>query len=359
MLIDQPSRRQIIGAAGAVAAVAALPSAANAATKAGGGAGRLKRIGLEEHIIFPDFLDYLSETKQNIRPELYAKAVPALSDFGERRLSTMDENGIDFVVLSISGPGVQAEPDYTIAAQRAKSANDRLAAEIQKQPHRYSGFAHLAMQDPKVAADELERCIKQLGFPGAMINGATNGVYLDDRRYDVFWERVQALDVPIYLHPANPFDKPAMYAEHPELWGPTWSWAVETCTHAMRLIFSGVFDRYPGVKIILGHMGETLPIQLWRLDSRYAISNQRYVIQKKPSDYCRENIFITTSGVCFDPALRCALDAIGPRNVMFSIDYPFESTKIAADWIENSKISEAERQAVAHGNAERLLKLKI
>lgn len=360
MLIETPSRRQLLGAAGAVAATAALPATAGAIDKsATGGAARLKKIGLEEHFIFPDFLDYLAETKQNIRPELYAKAVPALSDFGEQRLSLMDANGVDFVVLGLSGPGVQVEPDPAKAIRMAKSANDRLAKEVQKQPHRFGGFAHLAMQDPKVAADELERCVRDLGFSGAMINGATNGVYLDDRRYDIFWERVQALQVPIYIHPANPIDKPAMYGEHVELWGPTWSWAVETCTHAFRLIFSGVFDRYPGAKVILGHMGETLPIQLWRLDSRYPISHQQYQIQKRPSDYCRDNIFITTSGVCSDPAVRCALDSLGPRNVMFSIDYPFENTKIAADWIENSKISEAERQAVAHGNAQALLKLKI
>lgn len=354
MSLDQPTRRAVLGAAGALAATAATAATAHAATPR-----RLKKIGLEEHFILPDFIDYLAETKQNIRPELFARAVPALLDFGARRLELMEANGVDFVVLGLSGPGVQVEKDTATALRMARSANDRLAAEVHKRPDRYGGFAHLAMQDPKAAADELERCVTQLGFPGAMINGATLGVYLDDRRYDVFWERVQALQAPIYLHPANPVDRPAMYADHPELWGPTWSWAAETCTHALRLIFGGVFDRYPGAKVILGHMGETLPIQLWRFDSRYPISNQRYSIKKRPSDYCRENIFITTSGVCYDPAVRCALDALGPRNVMFSIDYPFENTKIACDWIESSAISPAEREAVAHGNAQSLLRLKV
>lgn len=366
------TRRQMMGSAAmaaAAVAAAALPLGAKAAghldAKHGpqgqhkAPAGRLKKIGLEEHCIFPQFIDYLAETKQNIRPELFSKAVPALSDFGEKRLALMDANGVDFVVLSLSGPGVQIEPDTAKAVRLARLANDLLGKEVALRPDRYSGFAHLAMQDPQEAANELERCVRDLHFAGGMINGQTLGVYLDDRRYDVFWERVQALNVPIYIHPGNPVDKPAMYADHPELWGPTWSWAVETCTHALRLLFSGTFDRFPGAKIILGHMGETLPIQLSRLDSRYAISNQRYPLKKLPTEYVRENIFITTSGVASDPALRCALDAMGPHNVMFSIDYPFEHTEEACHWIETAKITEAERQAVAWQNAAALMRLKV
>lgn len=353
------TRRQILGAAGA-AALASLPGKGMAADKpAAIKGGRLGKIGLEEHCVFADFVDYLAETKQNIRPDLFDKVLPILSDFGERRLSTMDANGVDFVVLSIAGPGVQIEPDTDKAVKLARSANDRMAREMQKQPRRYGGFAHLALQDPRAAADELERCVRDLGFQGALINGQTNGVYLDDRRYDIFWERVAALKTAIYIHPGNPISKAAAYDGHPELWGPTWSWAVETCTHALRLIFTGTFDRYPDAKIILGHMGETLPIQLWRLDSRYQISNNQYSIKRKPSDYVRDNVFITTSGVCSDVALRCALDALGPRNVMFSIDYPFEDSKVACDWIEQAKISDAERIAVASHNAAALLHLKI
>jgi len=344
-----------LGAAGLLASTgnataAALPAAGNPNQK-------LRKIGLEEHFMMPSFLDYLAETKQNIRPELYAKAVPLLSDFGNSRLDTMDQNGVDYVVLSLSGPGVQIEPDTKRATRMARECNDYLAKQTHLRPNRYGGFAHLALQDPQGAADELERCMSQLGFKGALINGATNGVYLDDRRYDVFWERVEALNAAIYLHPANPVDHPAMYADHPEMWGPTWSWAVETCSHAMRLIFSGVFDRFPKVNLILGHMGETLPIQLWRLDSRYAISNQTYPIKKKPSEYARQNIKITTSGVCSDAALRCSIDALGVENVMFSIDYPFENTKLATDWIKVAKLTDTERQLVSHQNATNLLRL--
>lgn len=324
-----------------------------------GAGGRLLKIALEEHFMIPEFLPYLADTKQNINPALYSKAVRALSDFGASRLDVMDANGIDYVVLSLSGPGVQVEPDTRKAQRLAKLCNDRLAEQVHKRPDRYGGFAHLSMQDPAWAADELERCVKHLGFQGALINGATNGTYLDDPCYDVFWERVEALDAPIYIHPANPFDTPAMYKDHPELWGPTWSWAVETCTHAMRLIFRGVFDRHPRAKVILGHMGETLPIQPWRLDSRYAISNQRYKIEKLPSEYVKSNIYITTSGVCSDPALKCSLETVGSDKVMFSIDYPFEKTEIASQWIDGSSIDLEQKRKVASQNAIDLLHLDV
>jgi 2,3-dihydroxybenzoate decarboxylase len=345
------SRRDMLVAAGAVTTAAATANVTRAASP------QLPKIGLEEHIMFPDFVDYLAETKQNIRPELFDKVVPVLSDFGQRRLDMMDQVGMEKAILSISGPGVQIEPDTAKATKLAKSANDRLAKEIQKQPARYGGFAHLALQDPKAAADELERCMKELGFQGAMINGETLGIYLDDRRYDVFWERVAALKAAIYIHPGNPPQMASAYKDHPELWGPVWSWAAETCTHAMRLVFSGTFDRYPDARIILGHMGETLPIQLWRLDSRLPISNQKYKLEKKPSEYMRQNVYLTTSGVCQDSALRCALDSFGAENVMFSLDYPFEDPIHAARWIETAKISDGERHAVAYSNAAKLLRL--
>jgi len=353
------TKRTLLGALPVMAAIGAAGMKTEPAASAprSAASGRLRKVALEEHFMLPEFVDYFSVNKQTVTPELYAKAIPALSDFGDRRIALMDQNGIDYIVLSLSGPGVQAEPDTAKAIRLARMANDTLAGEIAKRPTRYGGFAHLAMQDPGFAANELERCMRDLKFQGAMINGQTNGIYLDDRRYDIFWERVAALKAPIYLHPANPVDRPAMYADHPEVWGPTWSWAVETCTHALRLIFSGTFDRYPDAQLILGHMGETLPIQLWRLDSRYAVSNKKYSIQKKPSDYARSNIKITTSGVCSDAALRCALDAIGPESVMFSIDYPFESTPIASQWISTANISDEERARVSHGNADRILRL--
>jgi len=270
----------------------------------------------------------------------------------------MDDIGQERAVLSLAGPGVQAEKVTEIATRKAAECNDFLAEEIAKQPDRYAGFAHLAVQDPKAAADELERSVKELGLVGAMINGSTNGTYLDDDRISPLWERAADLDVPIYIHPNNPADVPFMYQGHPELWGPVWSWTVETGSHALRLIFSGVFDRYPGAKLILGHMGETLPYQLWRFDSRWEISNRKdMMIEHAPSTYLKRNIWCTTAGVCSDAPLRCALDALGEDRVMFSVDYPFEKAIDAGDWIDAAPISKTERIKVCHDTAKALLRL--
>ena len=318
----------------------------------------LTKIGLEEHFLVPEFIDYFAETYQNISPQIAKFGLEALQELGERRIAIMDENGIDFQVLSIAGPGVQVERDQGVALKRAKAANDFLTREIQKRPTRFGGFAHLPMQNPAKAADELERCIRDLGFHGAMINGQTNGEYLDLDKYSVFWERVASLHVPIYLHPANPVDHPAVYAEHSELWGPVCSWAFETAAHALRLVFSGVFERYPEATLILGHMGETLPLNLWRFDSRWPISHRGAMTLPQPrSFYIKRNIAIAASGVCSDVSLRCALDAMGANRVMFSVDYPFEKTEVAARFIREARVSQTERAHVASENAKQILRI--
>ncbi len=320
---------------------------------------RIGKIALEEHFLIPDFVGYFAETYPNISPEIRKFGTGVLQDLGEQRLATMDQFAVDFVILSIAGPGVQAERDTAVARRRAKAANDFLAAQIQQRPKRYGGFAHLAMQDPAEAAAELERCVRELGFQGAMINGQTNGEYLDLDKYSVFWERAAALEAPIYLHPGNPVDHPAVYEGHTELWGPVCSWAFETAAHALRLVFAGVFERYPKARLILGHMGETLPLNLWRFDSRWQVCNRgSRTLAQPPSFYITRTIAITTSGVCSDVSLRCALDAMGAGHVMFSVDYPFEKTELAAQFIEKARISEAERAQVASGNARQVLRLR-
>jgi 2,3-dihydroxybenzoate decarboxylase len=240
----------------------------------------------------------------------------------------------------------------------AKACNDFLAEKIAENPGRFGGFAHLALQDPAAAADELERSVRELSFSGALINGQTNGAYLDDDRFSVLWERAADLEAPIYIHPNNPPDVPYMYHDHPELWGPVWSWTVETGNHALRVLFAGVFDRFPKAKLILGHMGETLPYQLWRFDCRWEISNRGdMALDKKPSDYFRENIWCTTAGVCSNEPLRCAIDAMGAERVMFSVDYPFERPAEAGAWIDAAPLSDDERDKICHANARALLKL--
>lgn len=317
-----------------------------------------KKIALEEHFMHPDFVDYWSKTAINISPALFGKARDALEDFGEQRLGAMDQIGIEKSVLSLAGPGVQAETETKTAVRMAKQVNDFLGQKIADTPTRYGGFAHLALQDPTEAANELERCVRDLGMSGAMINGCSNGTYLDDDRYSVVWERAADLGVPLYIHPNNPPDVPFMYHNHPELWGPVWSWTVETGNHALRILFSGVFDRFPKAKLVLGHMGETLPYQLWRFDSRWEISNRGDMrLEMKPSEYFKRNVWCTTAGVYSDEPLRCAIDAIGADRVMFSVDYPFERPKEAGDWFDAAPLTDEERAKVGRENAIALLNL--
>ena len=351
-------RREFLRGAALAGASAALPAAAAVHEPETAVHRPLGKFAMEEHFMVPDFMDYFAETYPNISADIAKLAPGALMDFGDRRLAAMDENRVDFVVLSLAGPGVQAEKDAAVAQRRARAVNDFLAGEIQKRPTRYGGFAHLAMHHPAHAADELERCVRDLGFQGAMINGQTNGEYLDIDKYSVFWERAAALEAPIYLHPGNPVDHPATFAGHSELWGPVCSWAFETATHALRLVFAGVFERYPKARLILGHGGETLPFSLWRFDSRWLVCNRGgRTLPSPPSHYIRRNIAVTTSGMCSDQSLRCCLDAMGAENVMFSIDYPFEKTDLAARFIETANITEAERTQVASANATRILHL--
>lgn len=319
---------------------------------------RTPKIALEEHFMHPDFVDYWATTAPNISPALFGKARAALEDLGEVRLAAMDGIGVEKAILSLAGPGVQVEKRTEAAVRLARVANDYLAAEIAKNPARYGGFAHLALQDPTAAAVELERCVRELGMQGAMVNGQTGGTYLDDDRYSPFWERASDLAVPVYIHPNNPPERVRMYAGHDALWGPVWSWTVETATHALRLVFSGIFDRFPDARLILGHMGEALPFHLSRFDSRWLISNRGTMrLERPPSEYFLRNIWVTTSGVCADAPLRCAIDMMGADRVLFSVDYPFERPEEAGAWIEAAPLTDEERRKICRDNASALLRL--
>lgn len=316
------------------------------------------KIALEEHFVLPEFIPYLDQALPNVSPQGRDELVGAMLDFGEARLAAMDSAGVRMAVLSLSGPGVQAETDTAKAASLAQLANDRLAAEISRQPGRYAGFAHLSMLKAETAANELERCVRQLGFVGAMVNGHTNGVYLDDPRYDPFWERLQELDVPLYLHPGDSFRLSYVLEGAPELLRPTWEWTIDTSSHLLRMVFAGVFDRFPRLKIILGHMGETLPFMLWRLDSRAALIVGKRPLLLPPSAYLRRNLFVTTSGQCDPVPLRAALDGLGADRVMFAVDYPYEDAAIAGAFLDNAGLDAATRAAVAQATAAKLLRLK-
>jgi 2,3-dihydroxybenzoate decarboxylase len=291
----------------------------------------------------------------DVAPQKTAQLYACLTDFGERRLKMMEEHGIARMVLSVAGPGVQAEPDTATAVRRARESNDFLAREVQKRPDRYSGFAHLPMQDAKAAADELERCVRELKFCGVMINGHTGGKYLDDRAYDPFWERAAALGAPIYLHPADPVAPLPVLSGHNVLVRPMWGWGVETGSHALRLICGGVFHRYPKAKLVLGHLGETLPFLLWRFDSRS--KPYGWNLPKPPSQYIRENVWVTLSGMYDAPPMHCSLAALGRDRVMFSADYPFDSEG-AGPFLDQVPLDESLRADIAYNNAARMLGLK-
>lgn len=319
---------------------------------------RTKKIAFEEHFMAPGFSKYSEGFLRLMPPGVAEKLLGRLTDIGELRLAEMDAAHIDFVILSHTGPSVQGEPDPQKAVEGARSNNEYLADSIKKHPARFGGFATLPMHDPRAAVAELTYAVKHLGFYGSLVNGHTQGRYYDDPAYDEFWACMQELDVPLYLHPTDAYRQPYVFSGHPELMGATWGWGVETGTHALRLLFGGVFDRFPGIKVVVGHMGEAIPYLRWRFDSRFAAYPNGVTLQRKPSEYFGSNILITTSGVCSNGALIGAIEEMGEDAVMFSVDYPFESTELAAHFIENAPVSDSVRAKVCHGNAEKLFKLK-
>lgn len=318
---------------------------------------RIAKIALEEHFSAPGFAEYAADMTRNIPSAVLAEMGAKLADFDDQRLSEMDNANIEYAVLSQTMPGVQAEADTEVAVRRARENNDFVASRIERHRRRFGAFAHVALQDPRRAADELERTVREYGFHGAMINGHTLGRYYESKDFDVFWERAQALDVPIYLHPTAFSRVPALVEGMPILQGAAWGWGVETAGHALRLLFGGVFDRYPNLTLLLGHMGEFLPYQRWRLDSRFAVYPMGVKLARKPSEYIGSNILITTSGVCSTGALMGAVGEIGARAVLFSVDYPYESTEQACDFIEQAPLDSRARELVCYGNARRIFKL--
>jgi len=289
-----------------------------------------------------------------------ARIQAKLDDLGDERLADMDAGGIDVQVLSHGAPGTeQLEPEQAIPL--AREANDYLARSIAAHPDRLAAFATLPTAVPEAAADELERAVIELGFKGALINGHVRGQFLDDRRFWPIFERAQRLEVPIYLHPTVPpaAVREAYYGGLPPVVGQTlsmagWGWHVDTGLHALRLIAGGVLDEYPGLQIIVGHMGEALPFFLAR-SSR--VLRQQAGLSRPLEEYMAANFHFTTSGMFTYPPLTCLLEVIGADRVMFSVDYPYSSNSEGRDFVMGAPIGEADREKLAFGNAERLLGL--
>ncbi len=283
-----------------------------------------------------------------------------LLDLGAGRLAHMDEVGIDMQVLSLTSPGIQLF-DADLATRLAAHSNDVVSEAVRAHPTRFSALTAVAPQDPAAAAREIERGARQLGMRGIIVNSHTRGRYLDQPEAWPILEAAEALDMPIYLHPREP--APEMVAPYLDygLYFASWGFSAETGLHAMRLILSGVLDRFPKLKIVLGHMGEGIPYYLQRIDNRHALQLKLGIsprIAKKPSEYFRENFWVTTAGVTSLPTLRLCLDVLGSERVLFAADYPYEDDGEAARFIETAPLTADEREKVVSGNAGRLFKLK-
>jgi predicted TIM-barrel fold metal-dependent hydrolase len=281
-----------------------------------------------------------------------------LYDLGELRLKEMDEAGIDLQIISHGAPSTQ-KLSGADAAALARRVNDRLHAAVAANPKRFAAFSALPTSDPKAAADELERTTK-LGFKGAMIHGLAGGVFVDDKRFWPIFERAQALDVPIYLHPSLPVTAvmEAYYNDYardfPMVARAGWGYTVETATTAIRMVLSGVFDAYPGLKVVLGHLGETLPYLVWRVD--HALSRPGAKTLSFRTIFC-EHFYVTTSGNFSNPALLCCMMEMGIDRILFSVDWPFVPNKPGVQWLNNVPLCDEDKAKLASGNAKRLFRI--
>jgi predicted TIM-barrel fold metal-dependent hydrolase len=293
-----------------------------------------------------------------------------LLDIQDWRLREMDAHGIEMMLLSLNAPAIQAMTDKTAAVDLARKANDYLAEQVARSPERFQGFAALPLQDPEAAAREIIRCVEDLGFRGALVNGFTQSgdgsgmLYYDLPMYRSFWAEVAKLDVPFYLHPRNPLPRHAeIYAGHPWLLGPTWAFGQETAVHALRLMGSGLFDAHPGLTIVIGHMGEGLPISMWRVDNRNgwtkAAAPGGYPAKRPIAEYFHNNFYITTSGNFRTQSLVDTMLEVGSDRILFSADWPFENIDHAAIWFDGASISEADRQKIGRTNADSLFGLNL
>ncbi len=317
------------------------------------------KVAVEEHFVFPECEQYVSRAWMS--PQTHSRMISRLSDISGRRVEAMDRSGIEVAVLSLVTEGVQAEPDAGRAAARASRANDLLATLISEHRGRFAGFAAVSLHDPVAAAKELRRAVRDLGLAGVCVNGfttvGTGGEYYDDPKFLPFWECLEELKVPLYLHPRYPLPaQRGIYDGRPELLGSTWGFGVETATHALRLITSGLFDRVPGATVILGHLGETLPFALPRMQGR--MKALRGSALKEPvTEYFRRNFYVSTSGNFHTPTLLGTLLELGADRVLFAVDYPFEEMEEAAAWFDGLPIAETDREKIGRRNAELLLGL--
>ena len=329
----------------------------------------MRIVALEEHCTFPDIAARISPDAIRARG-LTPGGIPVpavdrreqLRDVGAARIADMDAAGITVQVLSVAQAGAELLPGQE-GAGLARAINDRLAETVAAHPGRYAAFTHLPTSAPELAADELERCVTQHGFLGGMVNGTTGGLFLDDPKFEPLLARFERLGVPLYLHPAPPppavrdvyYDRlPGHSSMLLSIAG--WGWHSETAIHVLRLVLSGAPDRHPGLKLIIGHMGEGLPAMFARCDQVFA-DEARDRLTRSISRTITDQVWVTTSGFFSLPPLMALLMTFGADRVLFSVDYPFSPNAKGTDFLRSLPISEADKLKLAHGNADRLLGL--
>jgi 2,3-dihydroxybenzoate decarboxylase len=309
----------------------------------------------------PGFASFMGFYLNNSGPRL-TEIRAQIQDIGERRIRDMDATGIAKQILSLTSPGVQVF-DAPTAVSLATSFNDQLAEAIRKHPDRFAGLAAIAPQDPSAAAKELERAVKSLRLKGAIVNSHTRGEYLDEPKFWEIFEAAESLGVPIYLHPTTP--SPRMVGPFLDrgLDGAVFGFAVETSLHILRIVFSGVFDRFPKLRMVAGHLGEGLPYWFFRIDFMHQrlTSNNRYAnvpkLQKKPSEYLNENFYVTTSGMAWQPPILYAQSVLGVDRVLYAMDYPYQFVPDEVKVTDDLPISDADKKKLYQTNAERVFAL--
>jgi 2,3-dihydroxybenzoate decarboxylase len=319
------------------------------------------KIGLEEHFAIPETLACSERYfPKDVWPEFSMK----IQDLMKIRLEEMDEYGMDMMILSLNSPAVQEIYDPKEAVTIAKKANDIMADAIARNSKRFRGFAALPMQDVDGAISEMHRAVKELGCVGVLVNGYSqigskeNYKYLDDPIYAPFWAEAEKLNVPFYMHPRDTMPCNAhMVDGHPWLEGAAWTFGVETATHTLRLLCSGLFDKHPKLKFILGHLGETLPFCIWRTQSRIE-REKRGIPAKRPLyEYMSENMWFTTSGQFRTPALWNTIMEFGSKKILFATDFPFEEVSAACNWFDNCAIGDNDKRLIGRDNSIELFNL--
>jgi predicted TIM-barrel fold metal-dependent hydrolase len=322
---------------------------------------RVKKIAVEEHYCTQE---YARVSREKMRPMMQNMIEQGImrpleqaagdeefpltdkqikeAEYGEGRIKEMDKSGIDMQILSLAAPELDIFDRSSEAIAMAKSINDELSGVVKRYPQRFAGYCCIPLQDPEAAADELERAVTKLGLKGVSVQGDMQGRSFADKKYDVIFERLSKLDVPIYLH-----------SRGPSLWAPDLNGVLDV----IRIINSDLLDRYPGLKIILGHGGESVPFWLWRLDGRWRESDNHTGRPKTFSQYFKDNFYVTTSSQCWPTLLQFLIAALGADRILFATDYPYESTIEHVDFIDSAPISDSDREKICHLNAEKLFKL--